>query len=213
MMDEYAQDQELEVKFFVEDLNEIEKRLVSAKANLIQPRTHEYNQRFDTPNGDLARGQRILRLRRDTGTHLTYKGPTSNLGGVLARQEIEFEVSNFESAKKFVEALGYRAKFIYEKHRTTYEIDGLKVTLDEMPYGDFVEIEGPAASQIHDMAQDLGLDWNQSLPETYISIFRRMRELINLNFDDLTFENFEGVEVDMARFGILPADVEAAPEK
>jgi adenylate cyclase class 2 len=213
MMDEYAQDQELEVKFFVEDLNEIEKRLVSAKANLIQPRTHEYNQRFDTPNGDLARGQRILRLRRDTGTHLTYKGPTSNLGGVLARQEIEFEVSNFEAAKKFVEALGYRAKFIYEKHRTTYESDGLKITLDEMPYGDFVEIEGQDTSQIREMAHDLGLDWEQSLPETYISIFRRMRELINLNFDDLTFENFDGVEVDMARFGILPADVEATPEK
>lgn len=211
-MDEYAKDQELEVKFFVEDLNEIEQRLVRANANLIQPRTHEYNQRFDTSSGDLARGQRILRLRRDTGSHLTYKGPTSNLGGVLARQEIEFEVSNLESARKFVEALGYRAKFVYEKQRTTYEIDNCKVTLDEMPYGDFVEIEGPGVDPIQGVARQLGLDWQQRLPETYISIFRRMRELINLHFDDLTFENFEDVEVDMARFGIHPADVSVPAE-
>lgn len=212
MMD-YQQDQELEVKFFVQDLKDIEKRLVAANANLLQPRTHEYNLRFDTPSGELAQGERIVRLRRDSGSHLTFKGPTSKLGGVLARQEIEFEVSDFRAAQKFIEALGFRAKFVYEKHRTTYHLDDLKITLDEMPYGDFVEIEGRAAAQIQAVAEKLELDWAERLPETYISIFRRLRELSNLTFDDLTFENFEGVEINMARVGIRPADKAMSPHE
>ena len=34
-------------------------------------------------------------------------------------------------------SLGYVISMIYEKYRTTYELDGVLVTLDEMPCGDF----------------------------------------------------------------------------
>jgi adenylate cyclase class 2 len=199
-------DKELEVKFHVSDLVEIEKQLVKLGATLVQPRTHEYNLRFDTPSGDLAQAESMLRLRRDASSHVTFKGPSSTLGGVLARQEIEFEVSNFTSAQKLIEALGFRSKFVYEKYRTTYGLDGLKVTLDEMPYGPFVEIEGKEALAIQEAANKMNLDWQQRLPETYISIFRRLKELFNLNFTDLTFANFANVQANMAKVGIKVAD-------
>ncbi|HLD93183.1 MAG TPA: class IV adenylate cyclase [Anaerolineales bacterium] len=199
-------DKELEVKFFVNDLAEIEKQLVKLGATLVQPRTHEYNLRFDTPSGDLGQAESMLRLRRDAGSHVTFKGPSSTLGGVLARQEIEFEVSNFSAAQKLIEALGYRSKFVYEKFRTTYALDGLKITLDEMPYGPFVEIEGREAAAIQTAAKKLDLDWQQRLPETYVSIFRRLKELFSLHFTDLTFTNFEGANINMARVGINLAD-------
>ena len=199
-------DKELEVKFHVSDLAEIEKQLVKLGATLVQPRTHEYNLRFDTPSGDLAQAESMLRLRRDAGSHVTFKGPSSTLGGVLARQEIEFEVSNFVSAQKLIEALGFRSKFVYEKYRTTYGLDGLKITLDEMPYGLFVEIEGKEAAPIQKAANQLNLDWQERLPETYISIFRRLKELFSLHFTDLTFANFEGAEINMQRVGINAAD-------
>jgi len=32
---------------------------------------------------------------------------------------------------------------MYEKYRTTFTIGSLEVVLDELPYGNFVEIEGP----------------------------------------------------------------------
>jgi adenylate cyclase class 2 len=137
---------------------------------------------------------------------VTFKGPSSTLGGVLARQEIEFEVSNFTSAQKLIEELGFRSKFVYEKYRTTYGLDGLKVTLDEMPYGPFVEIEGKEALAIQEAANKMNLDWQQRLPETYISIFRRLKELFNLNFTDLTFANFANVQANMAKVGIKVAD-------
>ena len=206
-------DKELEVKFHVSDLAEIEKQLVKLGATLVQPRTHEYNLRFDTPSGDLAQAESMLRLRRDAGSHVTFKGPSSTLGGVLARQEIEFEVSNFISAQKLIEALGFRSKFVYEKYRTTYGLDGLKITLDEMPYGLFVEIEGKEAAPIQKAANQLNLDWQERLPETYISIFRRLKELFSLHFTDLTFANFEGAEINMQRVGINAADKKSAAVK
>ena len=55
----------------------------------------------------------------------------------------KFEVSSFDNAKALLEALGYRVSVMYEKYRTTYDWGGCEVTLDEMPYGDFAEIEGP----------------------------------------------------------------------
>lgn len=206
-------DKELEVKFHVSALAEMEKRLVTLGATLVQPRTHEYNLRFDTPNGDLGQRESMLRLRRDTASHVTYKGPSSTLGGVLARQEIEFEVSNFAAAQKLIEALGFRSKFVYEKYRTTYGLDGLKVTLDEMPYGSFVEIEGQQAEPIQVAAGQLGLDWTERLPETYISIFRRLKELFNLNFSDVTFANFQNVKFDLERAGVKDASVNVGTRK
>lgn len=185
---------------------ELERRLVEAGAMLLHPRTHEFNLRFDSPNGALSQAQSMLRLRRDNSSHMTFKGPSTTLGGVLARQEIEFDVSNFTQAQKLIEALGFGSKFMYEKNRTTYALNGLKVTLDEMPYGNFVEIEGTEPEPIQAAAQQLGLDWEQRLPETYISIFRRLKDLYGLRFPDLSFENFKGIEVSLQRAGIQPAD-------
>ncbi len=199
-------DKELEVKFCVGDLAKMEKRLVAAGATLVQPRTHEYNLRFDTPSAELGQRESMLRLRRDSASHLTFKGPSTTLGGVLARQEIEFEVSNFASAQKMVEALGFRSNFVYEKYRTTYGLEGLKITLDEMPYGQFVEIEGVKPEPIEEAARKLELDWEERLPETYIGIFRRIKELFSLNFTDITFANFENIEFDLHRAGVNEAD-------
>ena len=206
-------DKELEVKFYISDLADLEKRLVAGGANLVQPRTHEYNLRFDTPGGDLGQRESMLRLRRDSASHVTYKGPSTTLGGVLARQEIEFEVSSFAAAQKLIEALGFRSKFVYEKYRTTYALNGLKVTLDEMPYGHFAEIEGTQAAPIQAAAKKLGLDWGERLPETYISIFRRLKELFTLHFNDVTFVNFTNVKFDLERAGVKFADKGVATEK
>lgn len=199
-------DKELEVKFHIAQPAELERRLVDVGAVLLHPRTHEYNLRFDSANGALGQAHSMLRLRRDTSSHMTFKGPSTTLGGVLARQEIEFDVSNFTQAQKLIEALGFGSKFMYEKYRTTYAMNGLKVTLDEMPYGHFVEIEGTEPEPIHAAAEQLGLDWELRLPETYISIFRRLKDLYGLRFTDLSFENFAGIEVSLLRAGIKPAD-------
>jgi adenylate cyclase class 2 len=195
-------DQELEVKFYLPDLLTLRARLETAGAQLVQPRVHEINLRFDTPSGDLARGYRVLRLRQDTEARLTYKGPGELVDGVRSRQELEFTVSDFGTARHFLEALGYEVSVMYEKYRTTYALRGVLVTLDEMPYGNFAEIEGPDGASIRKTAEVLGLDWERRILDSYIMLFDRLRERLGLAFRDLSFENFEELTVTGEMLGL-----------
>ncbi len=211
-------DQEIEAKFYVRNLAEIEKHLGQLGAHLIQSRTHETNWRFDTPQGDLRRDGRALRLRRDQGIHLTYKGQSENQSGALSRREIEFSASDLDSARKFLEALGYEVVFIYEKYRATYSLSPRSTTsrksqkgqdilimLDELPYGNFVEIEGETDA-LKPTAAELGLAWKTAIPASYHALFERVCEARALSFRDLTFENFKEIQILPADLGINPAD-------
>lgn len=200
-----ASGQELEVKFYLLDLPALEERLRAAGANLVQPRVHEVNLRFDTPQEDLSRSYRVLRLRQDTEARLTYKGPGVEQDGIRLRQELEFAVSDFSTAQAFLEALGYRVIWMYEKYRTTYALGEVLVVLDELPYGNFIEIEGPDGASIQKAAGRLGVDWQKRILESYAFLFERLRQAQALPFRDLSFANFAGRSVSAADLGIAPA--------
>ncbi|NJD58761.1 MAG: class IV adenylate cyclase [Anaerolineales bacterium] len=196
---------ELEIKFYLSRRNEIEKK-ISALGKVIAPRVLESNLRFDTPGGSLSSEGKLLRLRRDTRTRVTYKGPGVSQGGAHLRQELEFTVSDFDTARALLEALGYQVYTIYEKYRTTYLVRDLEVVLDELPNGDFLEIEGPDAESIHGLAQQLGFNWDRRIMDSYTVLFERMRTQLGLTFRDLTFENFKGIDAKPEAIGLLPAD-------
>ncbi len=197
--------QEIEVKFYVQNLNELQRRLQVLGARLSKPRVRELNLRFDTEDENLRQSGRVLRLRQDAVARITYKDSGQLQNGALSRRELEFTVSDFDAAREFLEALGYRISFIYEKYRTTYKLDELEVDLDEMPYGEFVEIEGQA-SPLESTAAKLGLRWDTSIPGSYSQLFENLRSRRNLNFRDLTFDNFKGFQVSPADLGVRLAD-------
>jgi adenylate cyclase class 2 len=202
-----AQDnQEIEVKFYIAKLPEVQRRLEELGTRLVHERTHEVNLRFDTPSGDLMRQYQVLRLRQDSRARLTYKGPAQTVEGARARQEIEFTVSDFTSAQAFLEALGYQVVMMYEKYRTTYEKEGMEILLDEMPYGSFLEIEGPDPRELRRLTEALKLDWESTATESYTAIFENLRRRQGLTFRDLSFANFAGLDVTAADLGLVPAD-------
>ncbi|NOH13039.1 MAG: class IV adenylate cyclase [Chloroflexi bacterium] len=206
-MTSFAKDKrEIEVKFLIKDMKGLERRLLEANARYSQARTHELNLRFDTPDGKLSQDQCVLRLRKDNRVRITYKGPMSEEGGIADREEIEFEASNYEAAKHLLESLGYEVMVIYEKYRTIYDIDKTIITLDEMPFGNFVEIEGPDVESIKEAAELIGLDWEQRSAETYLGYFLQIKEKAGLDFHDLTFENFEKADVDVGVLELEAAD-------
>ena len=167
--------QEIEAKFHVQDLKRIELRLLELKAQLIQPRVHEINLRFDRSNGELRNSQKVLRLRQDEKARFTFKGPSEETtGGVMGRKEIEFEVGDFENAKQFLEEIGFHAIVFYEKFRATYELHNTHVMLDELPYGDFIEIEGDDVTMIHNISNLLGLNWDAMIKAGYHALFDRV---------------------------------------
>jgi adenylate cyclase class 2 len=199
-------DQEIEVKFCVSDLAAIQTQLEQLGAQLTQPRTLEINLRYDTSDGELARSYRVLRLRQDTAARLTFKGPAHAQDGARIRQEIEMEVESFDQARALLAALGYQVNMVYEKYRTKYEFENVHLDLDEMPYGNFIELEGANVPALRVLSDRLGLDWEASSPTSYVMLFEALRMKMNLPFRDLSFSNFTNLRVLPADMGLRPAD-------
>ena len=199
--------QELEAKFYLVDLGGLQKTLEGLDAILVQPRTYERNLRFDTPEGVLTQSAQVLRLRQDTANRLTYKGPGEVQDGVSARTEIEFTVGDFDNAQALLEALGYQVSMIYEKYRAIYDLNGVLVTLDEMPFGCFAEIEGPDGASIQNVCNQLGLMWDLRTLQSYAMLFQIVKKNLELTFRDLTFENFKNIQVSPSQLELAPADM------
>lgn len=197
---------EIEVKFYIQDLKKIEARLQDWGAQLIQARVLETNIRFDLPDARLRSEGRVLRLRQDTEARFTYKGASKKGEGILSREEIEFTVGDFEKARRFLEALGYQKSAYYEKYRATYQMSETFIMLDELPYGNFLEIEGQNDSSIRTMAEQLNLDWNSAVATSYLALFERVCKTLKLSYRELSFTNFAGIKVGPADLGIQAAD-------
>ena len=198
--------QETEAKFYLRQLDKMIVRLEDLAAQLVQPRVLETNLRFDLPAASLRSQGRVLRLRRDTTARLTYKGPSQNQQGVLGREEIEFVVEDFEKARQFLEALGYQKSIYYEKYRTTYELDNAFIMLDELPYGKFLEIEGETVEQIQAVSAKLNLTWDTAIGTSYTVLFENIRQALQLPFQDISFENFEGLQITADDMRVRAAD-------
>lgn len=197
---------EIEVKFHVRQLSKLEERLNARGARLVQPRTHELNLRFDTPEGDLTAQRRVLRLRRDQKVWLTYKGPSHPGLTIGMRQEIEFEVSNFDNAKNFLKALGYQIYLLYEKYRQVYALDDVQIMLDELPFGHFVEIEGADEKTIEKAAGIIGLNWEAHSTTSYLGLFDRLKARCGLTAHNLCFNEFQGMQFTPEELGLSLAD-------
>lgn len=200
-------DQEIEVKFFLKNIKKLEQNLPAIGAELLHPRVHEINLRFDSRDGELNRTRQVLRLRQDREAHVTYKDEGNFAGGVRSRMEIEFTVSDFDATQRLFEALGYKILLMYEKYRTEYRKGDIVYSLDEMPYGDFIEIEGPDPETIQQASDILGLDWNRRILDSYTVLFDLVHISRHLDFRDLSFANFKSLHVPASAMGIKPADV------
>jgi adenylate cyclase, class 2 len=199
-------DQETEVKFHVRNIKKIELRLLALGAELIQTRVHEINYRYDLPDGSLKSSGRVLRLRNDNRACLTFKGPSTLIDGIFSRQEFEFTVSSFETAQQFLRALGYVQILIYEKYRSTYEMKDCHIMLDELPYGDFVEIEGADTSTIREISSQIGLSFDSAVGAGYSRIFENYNSRYGFPASDLTFEAFNGKKPTAEELNVRAAD-------
>lgn len=192
---------EVELKLYVRDLAGVRRRLEGVGAMLESPRTYERNFRYDDAARSLSHNGDVLRLRQDARVRLTYKagkGAVRNSDAV-SRYEAEVEVGDFDTMHAILGRLGLFPYMIYEKYRTTYALDGAEVVLDEMPYGNFVEIEGDADT-IDAVRQKLGLGDATAYRSGYTDLFERVRRKLKLKFTDLTFANFEQIDVPQSAF-------------
>lgn len=198
---------ETEVKLYVPDLDRVRARLEALNAPVTAPRILERNVRYDTSDMALRERAAILRLRQDTRIRLTYKDEAesnaqlSTLG--KTRFEAEVTVDDFDAMQTILIKLGFTPSQAYEKHRTTYTLHDCEIVLDEMPFGNFVEIEG-IDTTIETVMIALELVSAPRYNVSYMVLFERVKTALNLPFNDLTFANFDGIRVPQSAFDPAP---------
>jgi adenylate cyclase class 2 len=188
---------ETEVKFYLIDPENLRRRLRRCGA-LSRGRVFETNYRFDNADHQLLSKRSLLRLRRDRRNVLTFKNPHPSGGRQFKiHDELEIEVSDFDTTCQILEALGFSRVQVYEKHRETYEMESVEICLDQLPFGHFVEIEGQPET-IPSVAARLDLPWRSRILTNYLEIFETIRRSLKLPFRDITFAHFQALRTDWA---------------
>ncbi|MFO7839559.1 MAG: class IV adenylate cyclase [Desulfosalsimonadaceae bacterium] len=180
---------EIEVKFFLADRDAIEKRIQELPAEFCHAED-EKNIRYETPDCALFRRKQLLRLRRARDITLTFKSePPEQLTDCKVHREYEVCVDDFAMMQNILESVGFHPEQIYEKHRSSYRLEEVVLCLDTMPYGNFLELEGPEES-IREVTGNLGLEWRDRIVANYLEIFEQIKTALGLSFSDVTFANF-----------------------
>lgn len=187
---------EIEVKFHLDDPREIKDKLAKLEIAPGQ-RVFETNVLYDDCRSSLTNSGKLLRLRKDDRCRLTFKSrPPETDPDYKIYHELEVTLSDADTTEGILKALGFDAVQIYEKWRQTYVWGDSLLCIDKMPYGDFLEIEGPKAT-IQKCVDQLGLDWEQRMVTNYLAIFEILRQKEKLPFNDITFANFNQHPVDI----------------
>ncbi len=189
---------EVEVKFLAYDLAAIRETILAVGGRLEKPRVYEHNISYDNAWDGLLRKAQLLRLRQDKIARLTFKGVPQEAiqSEAKVREELEIEVSDFATTAVILERIGFERRRVYEKYRETFVLGEVEIVLDELPFGNFVELEGQEAL-LRETAVLLQLDWQERILDNYLALMSRLKELHSLPFDDLTFENFVGLDVSV----------------
>lgn len=198
--------QETEVKIYIPNLTKVEERLLELGANRIQERIHERNMRYDTNDGTLTAKGVVLRLREDAGIKLTYKSKGTLERGIITREELEVEVSDFDTMEAILQKFGFEQHMFYEKYRTVYTHNNTHIMLDELPFGNFVEVEGDTEDEIEGVLIELGLQDEERQGDSYAKLFDHVKHHMGLTFHNLTFENFEDKDVPQSAF-VAPGSI------
>jgi adenylate cyclase class 2 len=181
---------ETEIKFRVEDVAGLSRRLEAAGFRLQTPRTFESNVLYDTPKREMRARTEILRIRgyagRWTVTHkrLPDSGPGEDRH--KHRIETETEVADGAALAQIFLSLGLVAAFRYEKWRAEWTDGEGHCVVDETPIGNYAELEG-TAEWIDRAAARLCIDSAQYITLSYGRLFDLWREQHHSAAQNLTF--------------------------
>ncbi len=182
---------ETEIKFRVADLAALTGRLESAGFHIETPRSFESNILYDTPDRQMRARTEILRIRSYAGrwtlTHKRLPG-AGHPGEDRHKHRIETEtgLAHGDALAEHFLSLGLVAAFRYEKWRTEFADAEGHCVIDELPIGNYAELEGPAA-WIDRAAFRLGVDPAQYITLSYGRLFEQWREQRRSLAQDLTF--------------------------
>jgi adenylate cyclase class 2 len=129
----------------------------------------------------------IVRIRKtDLRSLLTFKRRIENEFDIKRQIEHETEISDPSAVEAIIAELGLKPVLVYEKYRDTWRFRSVEIVLDELPFGNYMEIEG-SITEIKEAEMFLGLEGLETEHETYPRLTARLGEKVG----DLTEARFK----------------------
>ncbi len=182
--------EEIEAKFLEVDITALEAKLESIGATKIGETLARITC-FDYPNYSLRDNNAWVRLRTEFNqTTLAYKerlgvssqDSSKNDEGM---KEVEVTVSDFDTTKKMLFAIGMIEKFSQEKKRIRWQKGDVEFDIDTWPLTpSYLEIEGTSWESVEKATKELGLDYSKHLRCSAHNVF------LKYGFDDHDYSVF-----------------------
>ena len=192
---------EFEAKFYPVNKDEYRKKLKEVGAGLAIPERkmrrviadHHVNKNL---------GCDYIRIRHEGGViRLSAKVHAKEGGEVGDQKEADMEVGDFDKTKEILELAGLIFNKYQESLREEWEFEGANITIDTWPCLEpYSEIEAASEEEVKNIAQKLGLSWENKLLSTLDELCSRVygisQEEALQKITNLTFENnpFEGMK-------------------
>jgi len=181
-----AANQEIEIKFRIDDLNQLIQALRNSGFRLVKKSTHEVNALYDLPGLPLRRRGDLLRLRKYGSEWVLTHKAKGKTGPHKIRVETETSVADGPKMDAILRALGFSPTFRYEKFRAEWSDGKGHVVVDETPIGNFGEIEG-GSRWIDETARRLQIKRKDYITDTYATLFFQWKKQTRSSADEMTF--------------------------
>lgn len=177
-MDKQSKYIETEIKIQLFDLKTLVSNLIKVNATFLG-KDFQRTVRMDTPDMDLEKKGLFLRVRSGFGNTVTLKVKNKEVKDFMQRDEYETEVKDLRVLSDIFSILGFSKQLILEKYRANFLYRGVKISIDELHFGTYVELEGDE-NKINNVAKELGLDMSDRINVTYWDLFEDYKKRNNI---------------------------------
>lgn len=163
-----------QVKYKVDDFDSMSKKLIELEAIFVGG-VLEKTIRYDTSNHKFLEKNIFIRTKSGIKNVLTIKEKTNELDpNILERYTTEIEIDDIQKMEYFLETIGLNKKWIMEKYRLYFKFMDNEITIDELPFGIYLEIKGDD-KEIKKISKLLGLKLKDAIKVTYWDIYDKIK--------------------------------------
>lgn len=173
-----------EVKIDVTKIDII-RRLRDKNAILIGG-SKEVTTRYDTIDRSLEKQGKFIRTMEGFRNTVTLKEKVTENTSLFERDEFSVEIDDVENIQEIFERIGLMPILKMEKYRLKWDLDGVKLNLDELPFGLYLEIHGNEKN-VENIMSKLDLLGEERIIQTYWDIYNKYKKENNITDSDITF--------------------------
>lgn len=171
---------ESQVKFKLKKIPDILKTLRENEAVFLGG-SYEKTIKYDDGKGTFNKNGILLRTMNGFENKITLKEMSEN-------HFTEVEVEDAEAINYIFSKLGLTNQLIMEKYRLKWKLKGVNISVDELPFGVYLEIKG-TVEQINLIVRLMRLNGDEMINITYWDIFEELKNNNEYkNTKDIKFE-------------------------